>query len=189
MPLSSTNAGIRPERSDMAQAFQNTNQHDEHLRKYYLIELSQVIERINAIENSRVQLAVFIGTANLTALGIAVTVNKAAIVFIAAVILLLFVIVDRRLRTLNAAYFYRGIQLQRKFAPHDGETFLQITPGRLASEVRRIAELERLEERIKLLAKFPTPFRGFAVWIPLMGVVGEVVSGLVLLQLPQWTLF
>ena len=52
---------------------------EEEFTEYYKLELSQAIERVNALENIRLQLGIFFGTANFTVIGIAVYVQKTVV--------------------------------------------------------------------------------------------------------------
>jgi len=157
--------------------------------EYYKFELGQIVDRINSLENFRVQLASFFGTANLTTLGIAFSVQKAGIVLIAAAILSLLIIFDVRLRAANVAYYYRGMQLQKRLAPNDPETFLQITPNELANEAQKIAALTTREARKSVLFDVRIAFHSLFVQIPIIVVFGEVVVGLLLWKVFEWSLF
>ena len=60
----------------MAHKPPNTSPLDIKAEEYYKFELGQIIDRLNSLENFRVQLGSFFATANLTALGIALSVKR-----------------------------------------------------------------------------------------------------------------
>lgn len=156
--------------------------------EYYRAELDQIIERISSLENSRIQLGVFCGTANLTVLGFAASEEKVGILLAATGIMLVFMIAERHLRSLYRAYYYRGLQLQRKFAPSDTETFLQILPSHLADEVIRIASIQDDGRRRIELKTVNTPFRSTYFRLSLIVFVTELLVGLVLWWQFNWRL-
>ena len=51
----------------------------EQMNEHYKLELAEVFARINSHEDARVQLGTFVGTANLTPLGIALSTRKRGI--------------------------------------------------------------------------------------------------------------
>jgi hypothetical protein len=161
---------------------------DEHMSEYYKLELSQVVDRVNSLEGTRLQLGIFFGTANLTILGVAMYVQKAGVLFIAAAIMIVFILIDIRVRALHVAYFYRGLQLQRKFAKDDEETFLRIIPGDVGIDARRIARLESLQDRRNLLFSFSLPFQSIFFRLSLLVIVGEIIVGVLLWLRFNWSL-
>lgn len=174
----------------MTQHNHHIHQASEELNDYYKLEMGEVFSRIDSLENFRVQLGTFFGTANLTALGIALSTQKAGITFIAAIILVILVLIDMRGRRNLAAYYYRGLQLQKKYAPNDGETFLHLLPGGLPAKVREVFELPDAKSRRIALRKVPMSspsFLGF--WIPLVAIAFEVIAGLILWLMFNWSLF
>jgi hypothetical protein len=160
-----------------------------HFSRYYELELSQVIDRFNSLENFRVQLGTFFGTANLTVLAIALSGQRAGLVLIAASILVVFVMTDRRFRRLALGYVYRGLQLQRTFAPKDPETFLQIMPGRLSREAQMIMTLPTVNERKQALENTRGYLYSFFFLVPMAVIAGEVVTGISLWLIADWQLF
>lgn len=158
------------------------------MNEYYKLELSQVVERINSLENIRLQLGIFFGTANLTVLGTAMYSHKAGVLFVAAAIMLVFLFLDRRFRALHVAYFYRGLQLQKRFATYDEDTFLKTLPGEIATEARRIAKMENLQDRKTKLSTFSTPFRSIFFRLSSLVIIGEVVVGILLWLVFNWDL-
>jgi len=167
----------------------NTPPSNPKENEYDRYELGQIVDRLNSLENFRVQLGTFFSTANLTALGIAFTSQKAGIVLIAAAILSLLILFDIRLRGENVAYYYRGMRLQRRLAPDDPETFLYITPSDLARDAQRIAALDTVEARKAALTKIRITWHSPFVTLPIIVVLGEVIVGLWLWLRWNWMLF
>jgi len=175
-------------RQAMAQLNAVEDQPAEEIDEYHKMEFREVFERIGSLQDLRVQLGTFFGTANLTALGVALAVQKAGVFFVSAAILVLFTIMDRRARKFLAAYYYRGLQLQKRYAPDDRETSLRIHPGGIASEVREISELQDSEVRLAALNRV-SAFALIGFWIPLSVITLEVIAGLVLWLVFNWPLF
>lgn len=157
--------------------------------KYYEQELSQVIDRFNSLENFRVQLGAFLGTANLTVLGIALSTQKTGIILIATVILLLFIAIDQRFRKLCVTYLVRGIQLQKKFAPDDNDTFIHILPSTIAEEAQDIAALQSSAARKRILKRSKSYFRSYYFLATLIVMIGEITVSLILWRVYGWILF
>lgn len=155
---------------------------------YYKLELTQAVERLNSIENTRIQLGIFFGTANVTVLGAAFYLQRAGVILIAAMILLIFILIDKRFRALNIAYFYRGLQLQKTLAPDDTETFLQLLPGDIATEARKISELKNLDSRKDRLLRPRFLSRSVFFRLGFSIAVGEIVVGFLLLYIFKWAL-
>lgn len=162
----------------------------EKIDDFHKLELTQVIERLQSLEDFRIQIGVFFGTATVTALGLAFTLEKAGIFFFATLIAIAFVLTDMRTRVSHAVYYYRGLQLHERYAPHDNETFLHILPSHLISQVREIAQTVDPEKRLAALKRLPRSspsVRGF--WLPCSVALLEVITGLVLWLGFKWPLF
>jgi len=172
------------------QQLQNENESTEEFDDYHKLEMSQVFERFNAIEDKRIQLGIFFGTANLTIIGIALSVQKVGILLIGVSILIIFMLMDMRVRENIAINYYRGLQLQKKYAPKDSETFWKIFQGRLFSKIREISEKEDLQSRLEALNRinWSTPsFIGF--WMILIVIILEIIVSYLLLCEFGWLLF
>jgi len=160
------------------------------LDKFYEIEMETVFGALLKKETIRVQLATFFGTVNLAVLSIALSTQKAGLLFFAGMLFWALVILDMRARRTLVGYFYRGLQLQTQFALGDSDVFLNIVPGHAASLVRKIAKLPEREDRIKALHRLPLrhpSIPGF--WMPLGASLIEIGSGLILWLVFGWSLF
>ncbi|HEU5087204.1 MAG TPA: hypothetical protein VFT99_07155, partial [Roseiflexaceae bacterium] len=134
-------------------------------------------KRIESLETQRAQLGTFFGTANLTALGVAFSTQRAILFVIAAAILGAYTIIDYRSRRLRLVFYYRGIQLQRRFAPGDLDTFLQLIATPLAVRARRILALPDRTARLRALRSHPP---SFYLWFNLTVIALEVALGFTL---------
>jgi hypothetical protein len=164
------------------------NQPDTQNSDYYKLELTQAVERVNSLENTRMQLGIFFGTANVTVLGAAFYLQRAGVLFVAAMVMLTFALIDKRFRALNIAYFYRALQLQKKLAPKDKETFLQLLPGDIATEAREIYELKNLEDRKDVLLRSRFSSRSIFFRLAISIAVGELVVGFLLWYIFKWAI-
>jgi hypothetical protein len=157
----------------------------EPMSEYYKLELEQVVKRIESLETVRFQLGTFFGTANLTALGFAFSTRRAILFLIAAAILGAYAIVDDRARALRLVFYYRGLQLQRRFAHGDPDTFLQLLPTQLAVRARAILAMPERKARMRALRAKP---RSFYFWFNLTIIALEVALGFTL-WLAGWVLW
>lgn len=157
--------------------------------EYYKQELDQVVSRFDTLEILRIQLGTFFGTANLTALGLALSSQKAGIILIAISILVIFVIFDLRLRRLCLTYLCRGIQLQHRFVPDDNETFIHILPGSLGEEAKVLLKIPNVKNRIAAVRASTSHYRSLFFQIPLLVMFGELFCGMVLRVYFNWPLF
>lgn len=162
----------------------------EEISEYYKLELQEVFSRLNAIETFRAQLFTLVGTANLSGFGIAFSQQKAGIVILASLTMLFIIAVDGRLRKRLAAYYYRALQLQRRFAPDDDEIILQIHPDKMLSRIRQILELRTADQRQRALAKVHVlSLSVFGFWIPAAIMVIEASAAWVLIKVFSWSFF
>lgn len=129
----------------------------EQLDEFCKLELTQVVERIQSLVDFRVQIGVFFGTATVTALGLGFTIEQAGGFFFATLIAIACILTDMRTHVSRAVYYRRGLQLHKRYAPNDNETFLRILLGHLIWRVREAAELETPEKRQAALKRLPFP--------------------------------
>jgi hypothetical protein len=156
---------------------------------YHELELTQVIERINSFDNFQMQGGIFLGSVHFGLLGAAFTTQKAGIIFLAPVMIIVSMMLYSSTAQTRLVYYFRGLQLQKRYAPQDEETFLRLLTGTTASEARRIATLESTEKR---KAALQTPwwiFREAKVWVALVIAVLELARAFVLWLVFNWSLF
>jgi len=160
------------------------------LDDYHKWEMQTVIERINSFENMRFQMASFFVTFNITGVGITLTTRILVPLFLSILFFLILIIMDFRVRRTLIFYYYRGLMLQKRFAPGDNETFLKILPNSMVRRVRRISEevdMGQRYRRLRRLAYLPPSTLGF--WSPLVGLIFELALGLVLWRVVGWPVF
>lgn len=167
------------------------NHNSVSLDKFYEIEVQKVFEAMLAIQGLRVQVGTFFGTANLTALGIAFSTQKAGIIFLSAFLLILFLILDLTARSALIRYYYRALILQNRYASNEEGTFLDIfLPVSTEAKVRQISKISKPEGRSKalrslLIGRASNP--GF--WLPLIAFFIEIFIGTILWVIFSWELF
>lgn len=158
--------------------------------EYHKIEFDEVITRIHSLEDLRVQIATFFATTNLTALGIAFSIQKAGILYLAAMTMIFLFLIDRRTKGVLASYYYRGLILQNMYAPIDDETFLRIHPGNTVSKIRDILKLEDQGKRLTALSKTSRlNFKTLSFWAPFTVLILEAGTASILWQVFGWYLF
>jgi hypothetical protein len=161
------------------------------LDRFHEIELERLMEGIIALHHLRMQAGVFFGTVNLGALAVAVTTQKAMVLFFAGVLLWMLIAVDMVSRISVAAYYYRCLKLQERFAPGD-DGFLTMLPGSSVTYARDIANLSDLDGQTLVLGYLP--LRSLRVqsnlgfWLPLAASLLEIAAGLVFWLVLGWPL-
>jgi hypothetical protein len=159
---------------------------------YNKLEIEEILARTRALQNIRIQIFTFFGTANLTVLGFALSTQWAGLIFVATGIMVLLAVSDWFLRRQHDILYFRGLQLEKKYAP-DGETALLHTLVAVGfghsdrvKEFTTIANIESKEERVKALRTFRFAL-GF--WIPAVIALIEVGVAIVLWLSLGWKLF
>jgi len=69
-------------------------------------------------------------------------------------ILILFMLTDIRKHKNRAINYYRGLQLQKRYAPNDSESFFRIYPERFCYKIREISKMEYSYIRVCKNSKF-----------------------------------
>lgn len=160
--------------------------------EYHQIELKEIMSRTIRLENLRVQILVFLGTANLTALGFALSNKRGAVFFFAALIMGGLALSDEVVRKWLIALYCRGLQLERKYAPDKDDallaTYLSVASDRvdLFERVSEIAKIKNPRDRNTRLRKIHTSM--FVLWPLIIGVL-EAYCGLFALAVMKWPFF
>jgi hypothetical protein len=162
------------------------------INEYHKMEIQEIFLRTGTLENIRTQMATFCLTANITVLGFAFSTQKAVLVFAATIILLLWALADFAGRRNIGALYYRGLQLEKLYAPDKDSALLHIyvastsTRRRWVKQLSDIIKIKNSDAKIKALRAFRFSFTGFV--LPIIGVILEILLGLFLLTL-RWSLF
>jgi len=157
--------------------------------KYRLIEYEQVIDRLESFESMRLQIATLAGTANLTAIGFALTQQRSMIFLIAAGIIAFYLGIEIRARIQHQVYYYRGLQLQRLLSGNDPEAFLEIHTGAQSRKARQILSLNSPEARKEALKNSRTHLTGSFFWFPVLILFGEIILAIISAVVFSWPLF
>ena len=160
--------------------------------EYHRLEIEEIFLRTRASENIRTQLAVLCITANITVIGFAFNNQKSGLVFMAAFILLLWALADAPARRNIGVLYYRGLQLEKRYALDKEDAFLHTYIAATASkrdwveQLSTIASIPERNERIRALRLFR--FSVLGVLVPIIIASIEVALGLVL-YFTGWPLF
>lgn len=160
--------------------------------EYHKLEIEEILIRTRASTNQRSQVASLLVTANLAILGFALSTQKAGLVFIAAAFLALWLPADVGARRYLDVLYFRGLQLEKKYAPDSESALLYTLIASTSSERERterlgaIANLDSQRERIKALRSFH--FSAFGILLPAAALLFEVGLGIILWAL-GWPLF
>jgi len=161
------------------------------LDKFHELEIPKVFDAMLSIQNLRIQLGTFFGTANLTGLGFAFSTQKAGLVFLSATTLAIFIFLDIIARGTLLCYYYRALILQSQFAPDDKDTYLDIFLSPATEyKIKQMAKIPRSGDRFRALRRLPITsptMTGFG--IPLISIAIELAIGVFLLTIFKWNLF
>jgi hypothetical protein len=163
----------------------------ESLDRFHEIELEKTLDAILANHTFRVQAGVFFGTVNLAALGIALSSRGALVVFFAALLPLMLIVVDTAARVSLATLYYRLHRLVKRFAPGD-LAYLESLPGSEAEWAGQMAAEEELDTRGPHVGRVPmrslTKQSVLGFWMPAALSLGQVGLALVLWLVVGWPL-
>lgn len=158
---------------------------------YHQLEIQEIFERTRAYSSLRVTIATFFGTVNLTILGLAFSAHNAMLFFIGAATLLLWIISDAYARRELIPFYYRGLQLEKKYAPEGEEALLHTYVQAVKSQrdlkewLEKIAALDSQAERVKRLRIVRWSFGGMW-WALILMLVGELSLGIALTLMGGW---
>ena len=159
------------------------------MSRFHEIELEKAFDGISSADNLRIQLGIFFTTANLGTLSFALTQEKSGILFFAAIIFLIMLVIDMGIRELVTHYYYRVARIQHLYAPDDDELAINFF-SKLATLTTEIARITDKEKRLDTLRKLPKQRRNpFGFWLPFLACTIEIVSGLTLWLVFGWSLF
>lgn len=164
------------------------------LDKFGEIEIAKIFDAMHSLQQARTSMAIFFGTTNLTALGIAFTTQRAGVVALASLLPLLLLVLDSFVRGTLYGYYYRAFQLHRRYYSSVGESFLTMfrlyLGPRAAPRIEALSDIVDRELLFRKLARLPwlvpTTF-GFGV--PLLAAISEVSFAWFLCMHWQWKLF
>lgn len=159
--------------------------------QYHLLEIQEIFERTRAYSGLRVTIATFFGTINLTILGLAFSLQNAILFFIAAATLFLWVVSDAYARRELLPFYYRGLLLEKKYAPEGEEALLHTYIEAVKSQrdlrnwLDEIAALDSQAERVKRLRVVRWSFGGMW-WALILMLAGEIGIGVALSLFGGW---
>lgn len=155
------------------------------------IEIQKVFDALLSTQNLRVQIGTFFGSASLTTLGIAFSVQKSGLVIIAALFFWISILMDFITRGTLLSYYYRALVLQKKFSPDKSESFLGIFLSPKTEEnIHQIIAIPEQNKRLRALRRLPFHSPGTnGFWIPLTVSFIEIGLGIILWRIFGWNLF
>ena len=83
------------------------------------VELENIYGGLDRVESRRAQLGIFFGTGNVTVLAVAFQQQKAALVLIAIIFNILFIMAETTAQTELAAFYFAGYLIERKYLKGD----------------------------------------------------------------------
>ena len=163
------------------------------ITEYHKIEIHEIFARTQAYAGLRFQLFSFMGTAHLTIIGIAFTVQKVILIYIAAGLMVLLMRIDAVIEALIEAMVVRGLQLELMYSSDDEPTWASIISAVSEKKIEPRALTMNLREATTP-ADIVRRIRGrrtqrLGVWLPVSVLLLESVGGLLLWGfgvLPLW---
>ena len=165
------------------------------INKFYEIELQQVFDAVLSLQNLRVKLGTFFGTINLAAFSIAISTQKSGTLFIAAVCIWVFILLDYGVRRTLIGCCLRGFQLAKKFCLDEEDDnyfhifmlFMRRDRASKLKEIEKITDKDKLINALRKMPKRSPSIIGF--WIPLVASLLEILIALLLIFHFKWPLF
>jgi hypothetical protein len=156
----------------------------EDISEYHKIELEETFERIRSLIPLRVQIFSFIGTAHLTMLGFAFTAQKIILIFLAASLMILLVVIDSMLKPVIDVVVARGLQIEKIYSKDEAALCSAIVSATFMDRrqsnrfMSKIREARTQDEIVRLIQSRPSNQVG--VWLPLAVIALECIGGLIL---------
>ncbi len=154
--------------------------------KYHSFEIAEILNRTQGLLTLRIQIFVFFGTANVTILGFAFSTKLASLFFVAASTMLILIMIDIFMTRTEKVLYYRGIQLEQKYAPDSEDTLLNIYSRVILHEKKlpEVFEIKDKQRQIEALKQFHPSKIGF--WFPLIVSLLQIFSGIGLWLIFSW---
>ena len=159
------------------------------LDRFHEIEFEKILEALEGAQNLEQQMAALFGTASIAILSVGFNTQKAGLLLLAGIVLWIYLSLNIRTRKYIAVFYYRGLQLQKQFAPRDNGFWLNILPSRLGAWVHELENLPKESDRIKALHKLPFTTQSIsAFWIPAGISLLEVGLGVLMWLAFNWVI-
>lgn len=162
--------------------------------KIFDFELEKLVDSLNTTQNLRLQVGIFFGTINLTALGIALQIHTTSLIIIAALTMLLFIFCDIVLIRTIYGFYYRALTILRDKYEYEEETifdmFMLFLRKEKVTKIHEISKIPSIEERMNKLRRLPfltATIMGF--WAPLSLLFFEVGFAIYLNCFQHWKLY
>ncbi|MBI5929432.1 MAG: hypothetical protein HY862_08995 [Chloroflexi bacterium] len=157
--------------------------------RFHEIELEKTLDSIASLQNLRVQIASFLGTVNLSILGVSFSSQQAGLLVIAGLVLFLFIYEDIIARSFIIMYYFKYLQIKGKYAPKDDLTdiFFSDTMWKKLYAILEIKTRREQTDALRHLSRNHWTLTGFG--IPLLGGIFEILLGVTLWQFFDWNLF
>lgn len=186
--ITKSNPGKASSKMDNALAAKTTHDMDP----YHRLEIGEVFIRLRELSNQRLQVYSLIVTAYFVVLGLAINNQKIGLFIITIFLILALLIVDNRIKRIEAAVELRALELEDQYAP-DPDTALLHTSISVAHHnegwVEKLTPIHEIKEPDKREAALRRTRRGLANSLLLPALIFiEIVAALGLWAL-GWGLF
>ena len=120
----------------MPQTQQDAFTNSTEINNYHQMEIQEIFAGIRLANSLTVQIYSFFGTANLTVLGFALGINSAGLILIAASMLGVLILANRRVRKYREFLLVRGLELEKMYAPDVEHAYFHLFDSRQSSKSR-----------------------------------------------------
>jgi hypothetical protein len=156
------------------------------MNKFHEIEIGKLYEKILSVENLRIQIGTFFATINLGVLSIAISQEKAILLFFAAILFWIMIPIDLSAARILTDCYYRVTYLHKKYVKND----VDYSPSRfskVAKEASRILALPKDQDKTAMLRSIPWKLKNlFGFWFPLGASLVQIAAGIILWKIFGW---
>lgn len=149
---------------------------------YHKFELEEIHRNIQSFRTQRIQIGIFLATANLTLIGIGLQVEKVVILLISTSLVLLFLLFDVYSRKRFIPFNIRALYLESKYAVDPDKAFWRLflkSTTEYESIIVLFKDLKDGKDIKSYKFKWSTSLIGF--WLPLFVIAIELTLSLYLL--------
>lgn len=156
----------------------------KRINDYHQLEINEIFVRTRSLTSIRFQLFSFIGTAHLTIIGIAFTIEKVILIYVASSLMLLLIRLDAVIESIIEALVVRGLQLELMYTPDTEPLWASI----LAAVSRRYPEprvltlnIDAASPQAEILQKIQVrSTKRLGLWLPMTVLTIEILGGTLL---------
>jgi hypothetical protein len=146
------------------------------INEYHKQEIAEIFSRTREHRSQRTQIYSFLGTAHLVVLGIAFNNKEVGLIILGTSLLLALIIIDYTLKRTLSALEFRGIQLERMYAPDPDMALMHLliaTSYSSSKQLDKYGEINEINDYKKQRATLRNPTVGLtsSLFLPFLVIV------------------